>query len=236
MLEALRADVFAANLRLPALGLVKLTWGNVSGRDPVSGLVVIKPSGVPYESMTDADLVVVDLDGEVREGSLRPSSDTPSHLALYRAFPELGGVVHTHSTYATAFAQARHAIPLLGTTHADLAPIDIPLTRDLTPEEIRDSYEASTGDILIECIRSFDLTRVPAALVPGHGVFSWGADAADAVERALTVEEVAKLALFTRLVDPAAPLLDAVVRDKHYTRKHGPASYYGQESSGHSTH
>ncbi len=228
MLDQLREEVLAANLALPRLGLVTLTWGNVSGRDRERGLVVIKPTGVPYAQLRAEDLVVVDLEGRVVEGALRPSSDTPTHVALYRAHEEIGGVVHTHSTYATAFAQAERAIPLYGTTHADFAPLPVPVARLLRREEIESDYEGATGNILLEAIGPGGIAQVPAVLAPGHGPFVWGSSAADAVEKAATLEEVAKMALFTRLVDPGATPLDPVVRDKHFNRKHGPGAYYGQ--------
>jgi L-ribulose-5-phosphate 4-epimerase len=226
--DALRAEVLAANCALPSYGLVTLTWGNVSGIDRDSGLVVIKPSGIFYDQMTDADLVVVNLDGEVVDGERRPSTDTPTHVALYREFEEIGGVVHTHSTWATAWAQAQQSIPLLGTTHADLSPHPIPLTRQLTPEEIDADYEGNTGTVLIETIAPYGATELPCALVRGHAPFCWGPTAAKAVETAVTLEEVARMALLSRIVDPAAPALDEAVRDKHHARKHGSEAYYGQ--------
>lgn len=232
MLESLRAEVLEANLALDRNGLVKLTWGNVSGLDAERGLVVIKPTGVPYEQLTASSLVVVDLDGEVVEGRWRPSSDTPTHLALYRAFPELGGVVHTHSTYASAFAQAERPVPLLGTTHADLAPVEIPVARHLRDEEVCGAYEARTGDVLVEAVGARAVAEVPGVLVPGHGPFCWARDAAAAVAVAVTLEEVAKMALLTLLLDPDAPPLPPLLRDKHFFRKHGPGAYYGQAGDG----
>ncbi len=228
MLEQLRAEVLAANRALARLGLVTLTWGNVSGIDRERALVVIKPSGVPYEQMTPADLVVVDLEGRVVEGGRRPSSDTDTHVVLYRAFPGIGGVVHTHSTYATAFAQARLPVPLLGTTHADLSPLAVPVTRPLSEEEVRDSYEKSTGEVLVETVGTGDPAVVPAVLAAGHGPFCWGRSPTDAVEVAATLEEVARMALLTRALDEYAPTLEPHVRDKHFSRKHGPGAYYGQ--------
>jgi L-ribulose-5-phosphate 4-epimerase len=228
MLGALRDGVLAANLALPRYGLVTLTWGNVSGIDRGEGLVVIKPSGVPYEHLTAEDLVVVDLDGHVVDGDRRPSTDTPTHLALYRAFGEIGGIVHTHSTWASVWAQAQREIPLLGTTHADLSPHPIPLTRALTPAEVDADYEAATGAALIEAVSDKGPAQLPCALVRGHGPFCWGPDPASAVEIAVTLEEVARMALFTRLLEPQAPAVDAAVRDKHFHRKHGPDAYYGQ--------
>ncbi|MGZ8512322.1 MAG: L-ribulose-5-phosphate 4-epimerase AraD [Candidatus Limnocylindria bacterium] len=230
MSEALRHQVLEANLALPTHGLVTLTWGNVSGIDRERGFVVIKPSGVPYGSMTADDRVVLDLDGNQVEGSRRPSTDTPTHLALYRAFDWIGGVVHTHSTWATVWAQADREIPILGTTHADLCPGPIPVTRALTDEEIDEDYEGATGGVLIEAVGDRGPDEVPAALVRGHGPFCWAADPAAAVETAVTLEEVARLALFTTMLDPGiAPLAEAL-RDRHFYRKHGPGAYYGQPS------
>lgn len=228
MLEALRAEVLAANLALERHGLVTLTWGNASGIDRDRGLVVIKPSGLSYEAMRVEDLVVVDLEGAVVEGERRPSSDTATHVALYRRFEELGGVVHTHSTWATAFAQAGRAVPILGTTHADLCPLPIPVARPLEAAEVEGDYEANTATILVEAVGERSTDEVPAVLAPGHGPFVWGSSPAAALERAVTVEEVAKLALLTLVLCPEATPLAAPVRDKHFTRKHGPNAYYGQ--------
>lgn len=228
MLERLRAEVLAANLALPRLGLVTLTWGNVSGIDRARGLVVIKPSGVPYENMSAEDLVVVDLDGHVVEGALRPSSDTETHLVLYRAFGSVGGVVHTHSTYAAAFAQARRAVPVLGTTHADLSPLAVPVARPLSAEEVAQSYEKSTGDVLVEAVADAGVAAVPAVLAAGHGPFAWAGGPMAAVEVAATLEAVAKMALLTVTLDANATALESFVRDKHFARKHGPGAYYGQ--------
>jgi L-ribulose-5-phosphate 4-epimerase len=228
VLHQLIDEVLRANRALPGHGLVMLTWGNVSGIDRAEGLVVIKASGVGYEEMTPDDMVVVDLDGTVVAGSRRPSTDTPTHLALYRAFDEIGGIVHTHSTWATAWSQAERAIPVLGTTHADLSPHAIPLARPLTDEEVATDYEGATGTILVEAIGDRGAVEVPCVLVRGHGPFCWGPSATAAVETAVTLEAVARLALLTTLVGPvASPLADAV-RDKHFQRKHGPAAYYGQ--------
>jgi L-ribulose-5-phosphate 4-epimerase len=230
MLDALRDEVLAANRALPAFGLVALTWGNVSGVDRASGMVAIKASGVAYETMTLDDLAILDLDGNVVAGEKRPSTDTPTHLALYRAFEQIGGIVHTHSTWATAWAQARSEIPLLGTTHADLCPHPIPLTRSLTEEEIEADYEGATGAALVEVISELGPDEIPCALIPGHGPFSWGAGAWRALENAVTLEQVARMALLTRMLEPhAAPLTEAV-RNKHFRRKHGPQAYYGQSS------
>jgi len=232
MLERLRSEVLEANLALVSHRLVTLTWGNASGLDRERGLVVIKPTGVPYEAMGPGDLVVVDLSGEVVEGPLRPSSDASTHLALYCAFPELGGVVHTHSTWATAFAQAGREIPVLGTTHADLAPVPVPITRRLRDEEVEGDYEAGTGAVLVEAVGARGTEVVPGALVAGHGPFTWGKGVGEALERAVTLEEVAKIALLTLVLDPRAAPLDQVLRDKHFFRKHGPGAYYGQGGGG----
>jgi L-ribulose-5-phosphate 4-epimerase len=229
-LESLLEAVLDANRQLPAHGLAPLTWGNASGIDRERGLVAIKPSGIDYAEMTVDDLVVLDLDGNVVSGERRPSTDTPTHLVLYRAFDELGGVVHTHSVWATAWAQAQREIPLLGTTHADLCAFPVPLTRDLTEDEVADDYEGATGTVLVEAIGERGPAQLPCALVRGHAPFCWGADPAAAVQVAVTLEEVARMALLTSLIDAtAAPLADAV-RDKHFQRKHGPDAYYGQRS------
>ena len=230
MSEELREQVLQANLSLPAHGLVTQSWGNASGIDRDSGQVAIKASGVPYRAMTVADIVVVDLDGNQVEGARRPSTDTPTHLALYRAFDAIGGVVHTHSTWATAWAQAEREIPILGTTHADLCPGPIPLTRALTEAEVEADYEGATGRLLVEAVGDRDSDEVPAVLVRGHGPFCWAGDPAAAVEAAVTLEEVARLALLTTILEPGAAPLAPAVRHKHYTRKHGPRAYYGQAS------
>jgi L-ribulose-5-phosphate 4-epimerase len=228
VLDALREEVLAANRALPAHGLVRLTSGNVSGIDRERGVVAIKPSGVSYDAMTAGDLVVVDLDGNVVEGERRPSTDTPTHLVLYRAFEEIGGIVHTHSTWATAWAQAQREIPLLGTTHADLCAHSIPVTRPLTAAEIAADYERATGDALVEAVAEFGPDEVPGALVRGHAPFCWASDPAKAVETAVTLEEVARVALLTTMLDPAVTPLAEALRDKHHQRKHGPRAYYGQ--------
>ncbi len=226
-LEKLREEALRANLALPAAGLVKLTWGNASAIDRERGLVVIKASGVSYATATAADMVVVDLDGAVVEGG-RPSTDTPTHLALYAAFPELGGIVHTHSTYATAWAQAERPIPILGTTHADLSPLAVPLSRALTAEEVEGAYEASTGTVIVEALAGRTTAEVPAVLVRSHGPFCWGRSPQAAVESAVTLEEVARIAHLTEQLRPGGPELAGFVRQKHYERKHGPHGYYGQ--------
>lgn len=228
MLEELREQVLAANLALPRHGLVKLTSGNASGVDRERGVMAIKPSGVRYETLTAADLVIVDLDGNVIAGDRRPSTDTPTHLALYRAFEDIGGIVHTHSTWATAWAQAQREIPVLGTTHADLSPHAIPLTRPLTQDEIDGDYERATGDVLVEAVAEHGPLELPCALVRAHAPFCWAPEPATAVEVAVTLEEVARAALLTTVLDPDAPPLAQALRDKHHRRKHGPHAYYGQ--------
>ena len=222
--SVLRAQALEANLALPGYGLVTLTWGNASAIDRDAGLVAIKPSGIDYGELEAADLVVCDLDGGVVEGSRRPSTDTPTHLAIYRAFDQVGAVVHTHSTWATVWAQAQRPIPLLGTTHADLSPHPIPLTDD----EIAAGYEAATGAAVSEAVRDHGPSEAPCALVRGHAPFCWGATALAAIENAVTLEEVARMALFTTILDADCLPLAEAVRAKHYARKHGPHAYYGQ--------
>lgn len=228
MLNDLRKEVLEANLELVRQGLVIYTWGNVSGIDRERGWVVIKPSGVHYEKMTAEDLVIVDLDGKTVEGPLRPSSDTPTHLELYKAFPEIGGVVHTHSVHAVAWAQAGHDIPSLGTTHADYFHGPVPCTRDLTPEEVAEAYEAETGRLIAETFRERNPMETPAVLVRSHGPFTWGKDAAEAVYHARVLEEIARMAILTLGIDPGARL-PKMLEDKHFMRKHGPGAYYGQK-------
>lgn len=227
-LDKLIKDVCEANRALPAHGLVTLTWGNVSGIDRAEGLVVIKASGVSYEDMSAADIVIVELDGNVVNGGRRPSTDTPTHLALYRAFEGIGGIVHTHSTWATAWAQAEREIPLLGTTHADLTAHPVPVTRALSEEEVGRDYEGATGAALVEALEGLDPLELPCALARGHGPFCWAASPAAAIEVAVTLEEVSRLALLTSLLDPAVAPLAEAIRDKHFLRKHGPGAYYGQ--------
>ena len=227
MLENLKKRVFEQNIALVKHGLVVLTWGNVSARDDETGLVVIKPSGVPYDTMRPADMVVVDLDGNVVEGKYRPSSDLPTHLYLYREYPTLGGVVHTHSAYATAFAQSGREIVAYGTTHADAFYGNVPCTRALTNGEIDEAYEWNTGKVIAETVTDAD--AIPAVLVKNHGVFTWGKTPEKAVECAVTLEEVAKMALFTEQLGPKTPRIDQHLLDKHYFRKHGKNAYYGQK-------
>ncbi|EMP2576121.1 TPA: L-ribulose-5-phosphate 4-epimerase [Serratia marcescens] len=229
-MNELKRQVLAANLSLPAYGLVTFTWGNVSAIDRQSGLVVIKPSGIAYEAMTLEDLVVVDLEGQVREGHRKPSSDTATHLALYRAFADIGGVVHTHSRNATIWAQAGQPIPALGTTHADYFYGDIPCTRPMSEAEIAGDYEGETGKVIIETFNQAgrDPQQVPGVLVYSHGPFAWGKDAADAVHNAVVLEEVAIMAMATRQLAPAIAPMQPELLDKHFLRKHGKHAYYGQ--------
>lgn len=231
MLETLKEEVCAANLELVRRGVVIYTWGNVSGIDRAAGIMVIKPSGVPYEGMTAADMVCVDLEtGRTAEGKWRPSSDTATHLALYREFPEIGGVTHTHSPAAVAFAQAGLDIPALGTTHADYFYGPVPCTRRLTKSEADGDYEANTGRVIIEALRerSGDVLAVPAVIVRNHGPFTWGKDPAEAVYHAVVLETVADMAQRTIALDPAARMPQYLL-DRHYFRKHGPNAYYGQK-------
>lgn len=222
MLEKLKEDVFRANLDLVRHGLVIFTWGNVSGIDRENGLVVIKPSGVDYDTMKASDMVVVDLaSGEVVEGNLRPSSDTPTHLALYRAFPEIGGVVHTHSTYATAWAQAGIDLPNIGTTHADYFHQAIPCTPDMTREEVEGDYELATGLVIVRRFEGLNPTHTPGVLVKNHGPFAWGKSPADAVHNAVVMEQVAKMASIAYSVNPALTMNPLLI-EKHFSRKHGP--------------
>ena len=227
MLESLKQRVFEQNIALVKHGLVVLTWGNVSAKDPETGLVVIKPSGVPYDTMKAEDMVVVDLDGNVVDGSYRPSSDLPTHLYLYKQYPTLGGVVHTHSAYATAFAQSGREIIAYGTTHADAFYGNVPCARALTDEEIDEAYEWNTGKVIAETV--IDAEAIPAVLVKNHGVFTWGKTPEKAVENAVTLEEVAKMALFTEQLDPKTTRIKQHLLDKHYFRKHGKNAYYGQK-------
>ncbi len=231
MLEALKEKVFRANLDLVKHRLVLFTWGNVSEIDRKSGLVVIKPSGVSYDEMKPEDMVVVDLEGKVVEGNLRPSSDTPTHIEFYKAFPHVGGVTHTHSTYATAWAQAGRDIPFYGTTHADYFYGDIPCARSLTQAEIEGEYEKNTGLVIIERFKKDDLDplAVPGVLIKSHGVFAFGKDADGSVYNATVIEEVAKMAAITEQLNPTVVRADRFMMEKHYMRKHGKNAYYGQK-------
>ncbi|MDG4961296.1 L-ribulose-5-phosphate 4-epimerase [Pseudolactococcus raffinolactis] len=231
MLEALKAEVFKANLELPKHGLIKYTWGNVSAIDREAGLFVIKPSGVDYETMQASDMVVCDLDGNVVEGELNPSSDTPTHAVLYQAFPEIGGIVHTHSTWATIWAQAGLDVPAMGTTHADTFYGSVPCARFLTQEEIDRGYEAETGNVIVETFkaRGLEPLEVPGVLLHGHGPFTWGKTANSAVMNAVVLDEVAKMNLFARELNHFADPLPQRILDKHYLRKHGKDAYYGQK-------
>ena len=229
MLDQLKEIVCAANQQLPKYGLVTFTWGNVSAIDRESGLVVIKPSGVAYEALSPANMVVLDLDGNIVEGTYRPSSDTPTHLVLYRAFPECGGIVHTHSRWATSFAQAGRDIPALGTTHADYFYGDIPCTRKMTQEEIAGEYEKETGNVIAETFKDIDPAAVPGVLVHSHGPFVWGKDAFNAVHNAVVLEELAFMAYHALGLEPGLPRMQQELLDKHYLRKHGKNAYYGQK-------
>ena len=228
MPEALKKQVLEANLALVKHNLVTFTWGNVSAIDRESGLVVIKPSGVEYDGMTVEDMVVIDLDGNVVEGKWKPSSDTPTHLVLYRAFPHIGGVVHTHSRWATAWAQAGRGIPAYGTTHGDYFYGEIPCTRKMTPAEIGGAYEAETGNVIVETFREREAADMPAVLVNSHGPFAWGKDANNAVHNAVVLEELAFMATQTEILNPSVTVMQQELLDKHYLRKHGKNAYYGQ--------
>ena len=228
-MQQLKQQVFEANMDLPRYGLVTFTWGNVSAIDRQRGLVVIKPSGIAYESMTVDDMSVVDLQGHVVEGRWRPSSDTATHLALYRRYPDLGGVVRTHSTHATAWAQAGLAIPALGTTHADYFFGDIPCTRALSAQEVDEAYELNTGQVIIETLGEANPLHTPGIVVYQHGPFAWGKDAHEAVHNAVVMEEVARMAWIARGINPQLQPIDSWLMNKHFQRKHGPNAYYGQK-------
>lgn len=233
MLEKLKQEVYEANLELPKRGLVTYTWGNVSGIDRESGLFVIKPSGVEYEELKPEDLVVMDLNGNKVEGELNPSSDTKTHLELYKAFPEIGGIVHTHSLHAVAWAQSRRDIPCYGTTHADYFYGDIPCARNLTQEEIDEDYELNTGKVIVETFRTRNINPmyVPAVICSNHGPFTWGKDAAQAVYHAVVLEEVARMVMLTEQNNPHVGPAPQSIQDKHFMRKHGPNAYYGQKKA-----
>lgn len=234
MLEQLKQEVLEANLELPKLGLVDFTWGNVSGKDPATGAIVIKPSGVPYETMTADDMVVVDRDGKRIDGKLNPSSDLATHVELYRHFPSIGGIVHTHSTWATVWAQACRGIPAFGTTHADYFYGEIPCTKSLTEAQVAGRYEAETGIAIVERFRDgkIDPKDMPAVLVANHGPFAWGKDANDAVHNAAVLELTARMALLSLQLEPRLAPMPQYLLDKHYLRKHGPGAYYGQNRAG----
>lgn len=230
MLEQLKAAVCAANLELVRQGLVTLTWGNASGIDRTQGLIVIKPSGLAYDQLTPEAMTVVDLEGRVREGAYSPSSDTPTHVRLYAAFPNIGGVVHTHSTFATAFAQAGREIPCLGTTHADHFFGSVPVARMPTETDVRDGYERNIGALIVERFLHLDPDAIPGVLAEGHGPFTWGPTPRKAVENAVALEAVAQMASVTFALCPERSPLPRYVLDKHYHRKHGPGAYYGQKT------
>ena len=230
MLEKLKEEVYKANMDLPKYGLVTFTWGNVSGIDREKGLFVIKPSGVDYDKLTPEDMVVVDLQGNKVEGKYNPSSDTATHVVLYNAFPNIGGIVHTHSSWATSWAQAGRGIPCYGTTHADYIYGEVPCVRNLTKEEIEEAYEKNTGLVIIETFeeRKANPMYTPGVLCKNHGPFTWGKDAAEAVHNAVVLEEVAKMATRTELINPKVQPAPDCIRDKHFYRKHGANAYYGQ--------
>lgn len=230
MLEELKREVYEANMELPKRGLITYTWGNVSGIDQERGYFVIKPSGVDYDKLSPEDMVVMDLNGNKIEGKYKPSSDTPTHMELYKKYPEIGGIVHTHSPEATSWAQAGRSIPLYGTTHADYFYGEIPCARNLTPEEIKEAYEKNTGLVIIETFekRGLNPMYTPAVLCKNHGPFTWGKDAAEAVHNAVVLEEVAKMAAKTELINPTVEPAPDCLKDKHFFRKHGENAYYGQ--------
>ena len=236
MLEQLKKEVYEANMLLPKYGLITFTWGNVSGIDREKGLIVIKPSGVEYDAMKPEDMVVVDLDGNVVEGDLNPSSDTPTHIEFYKAFPNIGGVTHTHSTFATSFAQAGCGVSPLGTTHGDYFYGTIPCTRKMTPKEIAGEYEKNTGLVIVETFKKgrIDPDSIPAVLVHSHGPFTWGKNAIDSVHHSVILEELSKMALYANLIKTSThenrvPPMQQELLDKHYLRKHGANAYYGQK-------
>lgn len=229
LLPSLREQVYRANMLLFEHKLITFTWGNVSGIDRKQGIVLIKPSGVPYESLSPENMVALDLDGNVLEGSLKPSSDTPTHLVLYRAFESIGGVTHTHSRSATAWSQTGHSIPAIGTTHADTFAEAIPCTREMTRNEIEGEYEKETGNVIVECFRELDPSNIPAVLVRSHGPFTWGKNAQQSAENAVILEEVANIAYMSTLISGSIPpQMPQALLDKHFYRKHGAGAYYGQ--------
>lgn len=230
MLEELKQKVYEANMELPKRNLVTYTWGNVSGIDREKGLFVIKPSGVEYDELKPEDLIVMDLKGNKVEGELNPSSDTETHLVLYNAFPEIGGIVHTHSPFAVSWAQAKRDIPCYGTTHSDYFYGDIPCARNLTAQEIEEAYEKNTGNVIVETFknRGINPKYIPAVICANHGPFTWGKDASQAVYHSVVLEEVAKMAMYTEQNDVRVMRADQCIQDKHFMRKHGPNAYYGQ--------
>ena len=230
MLESLKNEVYNANLELVTNNLVIYTWGNVSGVDRENELIVIKPSGVPYDKMSVNDMVIVDFNGKIVEGNLKPSSDTPTHIELYKAFKNIGGIVHTHSTWATQWAQAERDIPAYGTTHADYFYGDIPCTRRLTKEEIENEYEKNTGKVVIERFKNIDEEAIPGVLCGGHGPFTWGNTPSEAVYHATVLEEIAKMAYYTEAISGQKQRISQFLLDKHYLRKHGTNAYYGQNN------
>lgn len=230
MLEELKKQVYEANMELPRRGLITYTWGNVSGIDREKGLFVIKPSGVDYSVLKAEDMVVMDLNGRKIEGNLNPSSDTATHLELYKAFKEIGGIVHTHSPAAAAWAQAGRSLPCYGTTHADYFYGEIPCARNLSEQEIEDGYEKNTGLVIVETFKELNPVYVPAVLCKNHGPFTWGKDAAEAVHNAVVLEEVAKMNFMTEMLNPKAEPAPECMQDKHFQRKHGPGAYYGQKA------
>lgn len=229
MLEELKQKVYEANMDLPKYNLVTFTWGNVSAIDRERGLFVIKASGIDYDKLVPSDMVVMDLNGNKVEGDYNPSSDTPTHLELYKAYPQIGGIVHTHSPWATSWAQAKRGIPCYGTTHADYFYGEIPCARSLTPEEINTAYEKNTGLVIIETVSAKNAMSVPGILCSNHGPFTWGTDAADAVHNAVVLEEIAKMSYRTETLNPSVKPAPQVLQDKHYLRKHGADAYYGQK-------
>lgn len=229
MLEELKQKVYEANMDLPKYNLVTFTWGNVSAIDRERGLFVIKPSGIDYDKLVPSGMVVMDLNGNKVEGDYNPSSDTPTHLELYKAYPQIGGIVHTHSPWATSWAQAKRGIPCYGTTHADYFYGEIPCARSLTPEEINTAYEKNTGLVIIETVSAKNAMSIPGILCSNHGPFTWGTDAADAVHNAVVLEEIAKMSYRTETLNPSVKPAPQVLQDKHYLRKHGADAYYGQK-------
>ena len=228
MLESLKLQVYEANMELPRRGLITYTWGNVSGIDRESGYFVIKPSGIDYDELKPEDMVVMDLEGNKIEGHLNPSSDTATHIELYKEYQEIGGIVHTHSPWATSWAQAGRSIPCYGTTHADYFYGDIPCARVLTPDEIEDNYEKNTGAVIIETLNEKNPMHIPFMLCSNHGPFTWGKDASEAVHNAVVLEEVAKMASQTEMINKNSQKVPQSMQDKHFLRKHGPNAYYGQ--------